>query len=60
MTPRRAADRDHVDLFLDEIRAELPADLDLEVEGIVDRINGINGRIRRMLDDTMKQYEAAH
>jgi DNA-binding MarR family transcriptional regulator len=54
MTP--AADRDHVDRFLDEIRAELPADLDLEVEGIVDRINGINWRIRKMLDETLDQY----
>jgi DNA-binding MarR family transcriptional regulator len=57
MTPRRAADRDHVDRFLDEIRAELPADLDLEVEGIVDRINGINWRIRKMLDETLDQYD---
>jgi DNA-binding MarR family transcriptional regulator len=57
MTPRRAADRDHVDRFLDEIRTELPADLDLEVEGIVDRINGINWRIRKMLDETLEQYE---
>jgi DNA-binding MarR family transcriptional regulator len=59
MTPRRAADRDHVDRFLDEIRAELPADLDLEVEGIVDRINGINWRIRKMLDETLEQYDLA-
>jgi DNA-binding MarR family transcriptional regulator len=57
MTPRRAADRDHVDRFLDEIRTELPADLDLEVEGIVDRINGINWRIRKMLDETLDQYD---
>jgi DNA-binding MarR family transcriptional regulator len=57
MTPRRAADRDHVDRFLDEIRSELPADLDLEVEGIVDRINGINWRIRKMLDETLDQYD---
>jgi DNA-binding MarR family transcriptional regulator len=57
MTPRRAADRDHVDRFLDEIRAELPAELDMEVEGIVDRINGINWRIRKMLDETLEQYD---
>jgi DNA-binding MarR family transcriptional regulator len=48
---------DHVDRFLDEIRGELPADLDLEVEGIVDRINGINRRIRKMLDETLEQYD---
>jgi DNA-binding MarR family transcriptional regulator len=57
MTPRRAAERDHVDRFLDEIRAELPPDLDFEVEGIVDRINGINWRIRKMLDETLAQYD---
>jgi len=48
--------RDHVDRFLDEIKDELPEDLDLVVEGIVDRINGINWRIRKMLDETLEQY----
>ena len=49
-------ERDHVDRFLDEIKDELPEDLDLVVEGIVDRINGINWRIRKMLDETLEQY----
>jgi len=49
-------ERDHVDRFLDEIRDELPADLDLVVEGIVDRINGINWRIRKMLDETLEEH----
>jgi DNA-binding MarR family transcriptional regulator len=53
--PRKAEQRDHVDRFLDEIRAELPADVDLTVEGIVDRIHGINWRIRKMLDETLDQ-----
>jgi DNA-binding MarR family transcriptional regulator len=57
MTRPRTTDRDYVDRFLDEIRSELPADLDYEVEGIVDRINGINSRIRRMLADTLEQYD---
>jgi DNA-binding MarR family transcriptional regulator len=57
MTPRRVSESDHIDRFLDEIRGELPADLDLEVEGIVDRINGINGRIRKLLDETLEQYD---
>jgi DNA-binding MarR family transcriptional regulator len=48
---------DHVDEFLEEIRGELPADLDIEVEGIVDRINGINRRIHKMLDETLEQYD---
>lgn len=47
---------DHVDRFLEEIKAELPSDLDLDVEGIVDRINGIGRRIRRAMDDTLAQH----
>jgi DNA-binding MarR family transcriptional regulator len=49
-------ERDHVDRFLDEIRAELPEDMDVVVEGIVDRIHGLNWRIRKMLDETLEQY----
>ena len=49
-------ERDHVDRFLGEIAEELPENLDLVVEGIVDRIHGINWRIRRMLDETLEQY----
>jgi DNA-binding MarR family transcriptional regulator len=49
-------ERDHVDRFLDEIRDELPDSVDLVVEGIVDRINGINWRLKRMLDETLEQY----
>src|SRR5262249_2883121 len=49
-------DRDHVDRFIDEIRDELPESVDLVVEGIVDRINGINWRLKRMLDETLEQY----
>ena len=53
--PRKSEERDHVDRFLDEIRAELPAEVDFTVEGIVDRINGINWRIRKMLDETLDE-----
>ena len=53
--PRKPAERDHVDRFLEEISADLPSDLDLTVEGIVDRIGGINRRIRRMHEETLDQ-----
>jgi DNA-binding MarR family transcriptional regulator len=53
--PRKSEERDHIDRFLDEIRDELPATVDLTVEGIVDRINGINWRIRKMLDETLEE-----
>jgi len=47
---------DHVDRFLDQFKGEFPAEVDLEVEGIVDRINGINRRIHRALDETLAEY----
>ncbi len=52
---KKTRDKDHVDGFLEEISADLPADLDLTVEGIVDRIGGINHRIKRMHNETLEQ-----
>jgi DNA-binding MarR family transcriptional regulator len=52
---RRKSEQDHVDSFLDEIGADLPPDLDLTVEGIVERVQGINRRIKRMHDETLDQ-----
>ena len=49
------AERDHIDRWLEEIAEQLPM-LDLRVEGIVDRINGIQRRIRRMLDETLEEH----
>jgi len=54
---RKSGERDHVDSFLEEISADLPADLDLTVEGIVDRIGGINRRIRWMHDSTLDELD---
>lgn len=53
--PRRNDERDHVDSFLEDIGADLPEHLDLTVEGIVDRIGGINHRIKRMHNETLDQ-----
>jgi DNA-binding MarR family transcriptional regulator len=52
------AQRDHVDRLLDSIREELP-DLDLTVEGIVDRINGLSRRIQRLMDETLTERDLA-
>jgi DNA-binding MarR family transcriptional regulator len=49
------AEQDHIDRWLEEIRDQLPM-LDLRVEGIVDRIGGISRRIKRMLDETVKEH----
>ena len=51
----RMEERDHVDELLDEFVSELP-EVDLEVEGIADRIGGLNRRIRRMLDETLAEF----
>jgi DNA-binding MarR family transcriptional regulator len=51
----RKTERDHVDRFLDEVSADLPAGFDLTVEGIVDRIGGINRRIKWMHEETLDQ-----
>ena len=53
--PRKSSEHDHVDAFLEDISADLPADLDLTVEGIVDRIGGINHRIKRMHNETLEE-----
>jgi DNA-binding MarR family transcriptional regulator len=52
---RTIRQEDHVDRFLGELRDKLPA-IDLRVEGIVERIFGIQWRLRRMLDETLEQH----
>jgi DNA-binding MarR family transcriptional regulator len=49
----RIEEQDHVDRWLAE--RELPG-VDKEVEGIVDRINGLNRRLHRMLDETLSEF----
>ena len=53
--PRKRPEHDHVDSFLEDISADLPDHLDVTVEGIVDRIGGINSRIKRMHNETLEQ-----
>jgi DNA-binding MarR family transcriptional regulator len=48
-------EQDHVDRWLAE--HELPGAVDLEVEGIVDRINGLRRRLTRMLDETLADFD---
>jgi DNA-binding MarR family transcriptional regulator len=55
-----AETRDHVDRFLEEVRAELPDDLDLTIEGVVDRILGIGRRLQRLLDETLSASGISH
>ena|SRR5437763_5236410 len=48
-------EEDHVDRLLHEVKERFPA-LDLRVEGIVDRVGGIQRRIKRMLDETLEEH----
>lgn len=53
-------ERDHIDSWLEEIAPRLPPNLDLDVEGIVDRIHGLDWRIRKMLDETLDEQGLTH
>src|SRR6058998_602244 len=55
-TKTKTEARDHIDRFLESIRERLPM-LDPEVEGIVDRIGGLNRRCHRALDETLAEFE---
>jgi DNA-binding MarR family transcriptional regulator len=50
-----AEPQDHVDRFLETINLVFPG-LDLEVEGIVDRIAGISRRLNRTMDETLAEF----
>jgi DNA-binding MarR family transcriptional regulator len=60
MTTKPAKATDHVDKWLDEVRSELPGDLDLTVEGVVDRILGIGRRLQKLLDETLSGHGLSH
>src|SRR4051812_20943026 len=53
-----ADERDHVDRFLDQL--EPIEGLDYEVEGIVNRIAGINRRIKRVSEATLAEFDLTH
>jgi DNA-binding MarR family transcriptional regulator len=48
---------DHIDRFLASIRDELPPDIDLTVEGVVDRITGLGKRLKRMMEETLAEHD---
>jgi DNA-binding MarR family transcriptional regulator len=54
-TKTQTQERDHVDRFLETIRERLPM-LDPEVEGIVDRIGGLQRRFKRAMDETLNEF----
>ena len=50
-------ERDHVDALLDTLHG-LP--VDLEVEGIIDRIAGLDRRVRRSMEETLAEFDLTH
>lgn len=50
-------ERDHVDKFIEEIKDELPPDIDLGVEGAVERIMGLSRRLQRMMEETLAEHD---
>lgn len=50
------AERDHIDRFLDRVAALGNPDIDLDVEGIVDRIGGINRRLKKGMETVVAEY----
>jgi DNA-binding MarR family transcriptional regulator len=54
-TKTQTPERDHIDRFLETIRERLPM-LDPEVEGIVDRIGGLQRRFKRAMDETLDEF----
>jgi len=57
---KKQPERDHIDSWLGEIAPHLPAQVDLEVEGIVDRIHGLDWRIHKMLEETLEEQGLSH
>src|SRR5215217_4285939 len=49
------AEQDHIDRFLERFGSHLPG-VDLVVEGIVDRIGGLNKRFHREMDETLEDF----
>ena len=51
--------RDHVDGRLEELGDDLP-DLDLDVEGIVERIQGLEKRFRQAMEETLEDHDLSY
>jgi DNA-binding MarR family transcriptional regulator len=52
----KAHERDHIDRWLETAWVQDIPNLDPEVEGIVDRMNGLSRRFKRALNETIADY----
>ena len=60
MSVKKTEDRDHVDEWLETAWLQDIPNLDFEVEGIVDRMNGLTRRFKRSLNDTLAEHDLSY
>jgi DNA-binding MarR family transcriptional regulator len=53
-------DCDHIDRLIERLEPLRHVDIDLDVEGIIDRIAGINKRIKRGMEATLAEHGLTH
>lgn len=58
--PSGEHDDDHIDRLLAKVADAGVADIDLDVEGIVDRIGSINRRMKKAQEVTLREYGLTH
>jgi DNA-binding MarR family transcriptional regulator len=56
VTVKKTEERDHVDAWLENAWLQDIPNLDLEVEGIVDRMTGLTRRFKRSLNDVIAEH----
>jgi DNA-binding MarR family transcriptional regulator len=52
--------QDHVDRLIEQLKPLVHIDIDLEVEALVDRVAGINKRIKRGMEATLAEHGLTH
>ena len=57
MTMEKTREQDHVDRWLETAWLQDIPNLDFEVEGIVDRMNGLTRRFKRSLEDVIAEHD---
>ena len=57
MCAMQTEERDHIDRFLERLENLGHPDIDLEVEGLVDRIGAINKRIKKGMETVLAEYD---
>jgi DNA-binding MarR family transcriptional regulator len=53
-------EQDHVDRWIESVRDQLPPEIDVTVEAIVDRIAGIGRRLSKAMDDSLAEHGLTH